>query len=501
MNVDALASANSETGSASLALPLLEAELSVPLIVDLDGTLLATDTLHESVVAGLKRYGLSNWLARCFMVRGRAHAKALFAQVLDEDDIASLPINSALVVFAEREAARGRKVVLATAANRMIAEKAARRFSFITEVIASDGETNLKGRAKGEELQRRYPSGFIYAGDSRADLEVWGRASGALFAGRSRRLAGKVRGSTDLLASFPGETIGLSTLRRGLRLGKWAKNALVFLPLILGGKAGDGAAWLHAFMAFVAMGLLASATYLANDLADLSEDRRHWSKRARPLANGDLPIAHGIAWLGGAGILAFALGAAVGLGCVLMLLLYLTLSLAYSIRLKRVPLVDAFVLAGLVTIRLALGVVVTGVVFSPWLAVFSMFIFLSLSLAKRLAEVTRMVAHGWDETAGRGYRASDAPLILAVGVSAMLAAVLIMVIYLINDAFPTGLYQRRNLRWGCVFVIFLWLSRIWLLCDRGELHDDLVAFVLKDRTSLVYGFVMVLIFLAAHVRI
>ena len=175
----------------------------------------------------------------------------------------------------------------------------------------------------------------------------------------------------------------------------------------------------------------------------------------------------------------------------------MSINLAYSFWLKREPLVDIFVLASLFTIRLALGLVVTDVVFSPWLFVFSMFIFLSLSAAKRQTEITRMVAHGLSQTPGRGYRAEDGPLVLSLGVGAMLATVLVMVIYLVADAFPEGFYRHPFFLWGFPIIIFLWLSRIWLLCHRGELNDDPVAFALKDRLSLAYGAAMVAMFAAA----
>lgn len=180
-----------------------------------------------------------------------------------------------------------------------------------------------------------------------------------------------------------------------------------------------------------------------------------------------------------------------------MLALYLILSLSYSFRLKREPIIDVFLLATLFTMRLAVGDVVTEVAFSRWLLVFAMFIFLSLSLAKRQTEITRMAAHGQQAAPGRGYKASDAPFVLAAGVATMMATVLIMIIYLIEDAFPKGFYKHPDLLWGFPAVIFLWLARIWLLCHRGELHDDPVVFALKDRVSLFYAGVMAVIFIAA----
>lgn len=483
-----------DAASSAQALPY---DISVPLVLDLDGTLIATDALHESLIFFLKRRAAEAWKVPYWIGAGRAIVKNRLAEVVTEEDVAGFPVNEDLIRFAEREAARGRKIAMATAADLAIAEMVARRFPFIEEIIASTDGLNLKGPAKAAEVMRRFPDGFVYAGDSHADLHVWELASGAVFVGSSARLEKSIAARTPLTVVFPTRTFNFPSLRRGLRLHQWAKNALIFVPLILGGKAHDATAWAHGLGGFLALGLLASATYLLNDLFDLTEDRRHWSKRNRPLASGDLSIAMGIALIAAGGIAAFALAFAIGAQCVAALAIYLAISLSYSFRLKREPMIDVFLLATLFSMRLALGVAVTGVVFSPWLFVFSMFLFLSLSSAKRQTEIMRLAAHGHDKAPGRGYRASDGPLMLALGVGSMMATVLIMVLYLVQDAFPAGLYKHPDFLWGFPAVIFLWLSRIWLMCHRDELHDDPVAFALKDRHSLFYGAVMVALFLAA----
>jgi 4-hydroxybenzoate polyprenyltransferase len=472
-------------------------DISLPLVVDLDGTLIATDALHESALFFVKRRGIAAWRIPFWTLSGRAVVKNRLAEVVTQEDVTVFPANDEIVALAERESVRGREIMLATAADFSIAEKIQRRFPFIKDVIASVDGRNLKGAAKAEEVVARFPGGFIYAGDSSSDLHVWSKASAAIFAGRSAVMKKKIETLTELAAVIPTKILDFPTLRRGLRFHQWAKNALVFIPLILGGKALDAAAWAHAFGGFAALSLLASATYLLNDLWDLAEDRRHWSKKNRPLASGDLPIATGIGLIAGGGAVAFAIAASLGPASVGALALYLAISLAYSFRLKREPIIDVFVLASLFSMRLGLGVVVTDVIFSPWLFVFSMFIFLSLSTAKRQTEITRMVAHGLDETPGRGYRASDSPLMLALGVATMVATVLIMVIYLVEDAFPAGFYQHPHFLWAFPLVLFLWLTRIWMLCHRGELHDDPVAFALKDRLSLFYGALMCAAFGAA----
>jgi 4-hydroxybenzoate polyprenyltransferase len=486
-----------QTDEAALFAKMLSCDVGVPLVLDLDHTLLATNSLHESLLVVLKRHTGRTREIPFWLLAGRATFKNRLAELCTEEDVKSLPANEHVIGFAEREARRGRRIVLATAADLSIAQKIQSRFPFISEVLASADGLNLKGSAKADQLARLYPDGFLYAGDSRADLHVWKKATGAIFVGRSAALAEKISRQVDLQAVLLTKTSPFRTLGKGLRIHQWAKNALVFVPLILGGKQEDPIAWLQALGAFVALSSLASATYLLNDLWDLPEDRQHWSKRNRPLASGQLSIAAGVTLMLAGGLLALVLGSMLGLACVGMLALYLALSLSYSFRLKREPIVDVFALATLFTMRLALGMVVIDVRFSPWLLVFSMFLFLSLSSAKRQTEIVRMVAHGHEKTPGRGYRAADGPLLLALGVGTMMATVLIMVIYLVEDAFPAGFYSRPVFLWGFPAIIFLWMSRIWLLCHRGELHDDPVAFALRDRASLCYAGLMVVLFAAA----
>jgi len=476
---------------------MLSCAIDLPLVLDLDHTLLATDSLHESLLLAIKRDAAKAWSIPFWLLAGRAILKSRLAEAVTEEDVQGLPANEEVVAFAEREARRGRRIVLATAADIAVAQMVQRRFPFIDEVLASSDGINLKGAAKADRLMQQFPKGFVYAGDSLADLHVWKKADGAIFVGRSAALPERLSRQVNFEAVVLTRASPLRTLRKGLRIHQWAKNTLVFVPLILGGKYQDPAAWLQILGVFTALSLLASATYLFNDLWDLSEDRRHWSKKARPLASGKLSIASGIALMCALGLAAFVLGAMIGPVCVGMLVLYLALSLSYSLRLKRMPIVDVFVLATLFTIRLAIGMMVIDVRFSPWLLVFSMFLFLSLSSAKRQTEIVRMVAHGHDRTPGRGYRADDGPLILALGVGTMMATVLIMVIYLVNDAFPAGFYKQPAYLWGFPAILFLWMSRIWLLCHRGALHDDPVAFALRDRLSLCYAGVVFTLFAAA----
>ncbi len=288
-----------------------------------------------------------------------------------------------------------------------------------------------------------------------------------------------------------------SILHRSLRLHQWAKNALLFVPLVLGGKTSDAGAWLTAMAGFVAIGLVASATYVINDFCDLSSDRNHWSKRYRPLASGELSIREAL-FLATCGLVAgFGIAASIGYGAALMLALYVTVTLSYSFAFKRVPILDVFILAALFTMRLGFGIVLGEVRISPWLLVFSMFVFVSLSTAKRHTELLRLVECGLKSISGRSYRVEDAPLTLGLGLASMLGAILIMILYLIEDAFPREYYSEPAFLWAVPAILFLFLGRIWLISQRGELRDDPVAFALQDKISLLLGTLMVVSFAAA----
>ena len=470
--------------------------LDRPLVLDLDLTLLRSDLLVECFVSAMRRNPFVLFAAVVWLMRGKAVLKQKLAAYAP-DDLEVIPANDRLVELAEREARRGRTVVLATASDELMARRVARRFAFIGDVIASDGQTNLKGRAKALALASRYPQGFLYAGDSAADLAVWRLADGAVginLAPATRRALLALRRPTLLLDDRPHP---LRVLVKATRLKQWAKNTLVFAPLFLAGAMTDPAAWRDALLAFLGLGLVASATYLLNDLFDLGDDRRHWTKRNRPLASGALPIARGLMLVPFLGLVGLALSALAGLAVLATVLLYTVITLAYSFHLKRVPVLDVSLLATLFTLRLFLGVVAIGAVISPWLFVFSMALFLSLSTAKRHTEVVRMALHGKTKTAGRGYIARDEPMLLALGLAAAMSAVVLFSLYLTAEAFQAAMYTAPGFLWATPILLFLWLGRIWLVSQRGELDDDPVAFALKDRPSLALGALLAAAFVSA----
>ncbi|MBI1250543.1 MAG: UbiA family prenyltransferase [Alphaproteobacteria bacterium] len=471
---------------------------SPPLALDFDGTLVRTDLLFEKLLRFMKQQPLSAWLALVWIVQGRAVLKRKLAERV-KLNVETLPVREDVVAYARAHAERGRVVVVATASDVETAREAVAHIApFAREVIGSDGRTNLKSRAKAKALAARFPEGFVYAGDSRADIKVWREAQGAVCVGRSPSLTRIAEQTTQLETAIPDRRPSLDTWIRAFRVHQWTKNLLVFAPLLLSGHAGDLRAWLVSAVGFFGLGLAASATYILNDLMDLDDDRAHWTKRHRPFASGDLTIASGLI----VAPLALAAGFAMVVStlnwaALAILCVYLVTSLAYSLRIKRVPILDATVLGALFTLRLALGAALVYVPPSPWLFVFSMVLFTSLSFAKRATEIMRLAARGLQSAPGRGYRAGDANVVISLGVSLGMIALLVMVLFLIQEVERRDFYGSPEFLWLTPPLLGLWLGRIWLLLSRGELDDDPVAFAIRDRVSIVLGAGMLAAFCAA----
>ena len=471
----------------------------LPLVLDLDGTVVRSDMLLEAMLVFLKKRPWDIFLIIWWMLKGRAFLKHKLANETDID-ILSLPLNQALLSYVAEQGERGRPIYVATAANISVAKQVAARLPNIREVIASDDQTNLKGPQKARVLQERFPQGFAYAGDAMADLCVWKVAKAAVVVEAPRQVVSAAQKHTTIEKILPRHSLWKPFIK-AIRPHQWAKNGLVFVPLFLAGRLGDAQAIMATILAFWGINLVASATYLVNDLLDLSDDRRHWSKNKRPLASGDLPIRIGIMSVPVILLLGLALSLLAGKSALLIVIAYIAATLAYSFGLKRYPIIDGFTLASLFTLRLGLGIAAAGTVASPWLLVFSMFLFGSLSFAKRHTEVSGVLMRGGEEVRGRGYQTLDLPLILANGVATGICAVLILVLYIIDDAFTQTFYGDITWLWGFPIFLFLFISRIWLMCQRGLMKDDPVAFAIRDRMSLALGGGMVTCFVAAWIGI
>jgi 4-hydroxybenzoate polyprenyltransferase len=283
-------------------------------------------------------------------------------------------------------------------------------------------------------------------------------------------------------------------LLRALRVHQWAKNLLIFVPLFVGHGYGDPAKAVAAALGFLVLCALASATYMINDIADLKSDRAHPTKRWRPFASGALPVAAGFTAAPIIIIVALAAGYMLSPGFAAALLAYCIVTLAYSFGLKRVPLLDVFIIGLLFTLRIVMGSEVADLGHSPWLLSFAFAFFLSLALAKRHGEVLRAARIDAGEIAGRGYRGDDWPITLSFGIGTGLVSVIIMLLYMTNDAAPSGFYRQTAWLYAIPILVSLWLMRVWLLSHRLELQDDPVVFALKDGVSLVLALLVAVVF-------
>jgi 4-hydroxybenzoate polyprenyltransferase len=453
----------------------------LPLAVDLDGTLLKTDVLFESLALALKR---ALWLviAAPFIavLRGKPALKRLAARVAPLDP-ATLPYRDDVLVWLRAEHARGRTLLLATAADRAPAEAIAAHVGVFARVLASDGAGNLKGARKAVALSRAFPDGFAYAGDSRADLAVWAQARAIVLVDAApdvERAAARL--GAPMEQRFARTDHGWRAWLRALRVPHWSKNLLIFAPIFAALRFADPSAWTAALAGFAVLCALASATYVLNDLADLAEDRAHRDKRHRPFAAGALPVAAGLAAAPAA--IAVSLGLALALGAAFLAAAaaYVVGTLAYSLALKRIAFLDALVLAGLFVLRVQMGVALIAAPFSPWLPGFAFALFLSLALLKRDAEL-----HGAVRAlriAGRGYRGGDRLLVRALGVASGAAAVAILILYALSAAAARGFTAPLWLL-ALAPIVGLWLVRVWRRAAHGRLEGDPVAFALRDWPS------------------
>ncbi|WP_240791268.1 UbiA family prenyltransferase [Roseomonas sp. AR75] len=461
----------SETAASAVA------PVGLPLCVDLDGTLLRSDALIDAVLA----LGATSDLLDALRVlpEGRAAFKARVA-ALAALDPAILPYNKALVAWLRAERRAGRRIVLATAADARVAHAIAAHLDLFDEVLASDGVRNNKGAAKADSLVRRFGlHGFAYAGDSAADLAVWRVAGAAVLVNASPRVAQAAARLAPVERRFDRDEGAARAALRAMRPHQWVKNLLVFVPVLAAEAAHDGNSWLIAATMFAAFCCTASAIYLLNDLADLHADRRHPRKRHRPIASGALSPSQALAFaalLLGAGL--WLAGAADG---VLIVLAYGLLSLGYTLRLKEMPLVDVFMLAGLYAIRLYGGGVATDHGLSLWLLGFASFLFLGLAILKRVAELGDARISG-RTLARRGYGVADLAMLQIFGVVASFAACVVLALF-VQEKSQAGIYARPEALWGSVPLILFWQCRLWLSTARGYMHDDPIVYASRDWVS------------------
>lgn len=458
----------------------------VPLCVDLDGTLVRTDILMESVLGLVKKRPWALIQIAGWLLQGKAHFKERIADLVDLD-VRTLPYDARVLALLSAERERGRILVLATATHRKYAHQIAEYLGCFDEVIATDANTNIKAEIKGQALVSRFgEGGFDYLGNDQADLSVWRRARQAIVVNPPSGLVKKVEKVAHVAHVLDRPRATVRSYGKALRLHQWLKNILVFVPLLTAHKVNDLTAITASVVAYFAFGLVASSVYVLNDLMDLEADRQHVRKRHRPFAAGEISLVQGI-------LMVPTLLVAGALLCTwlrpmfgITLVAYYCITLVYTFRLKQLVLVDVIALAALYTLRIVAGAAAIDVVPSFWLLAFSVFIFLSLALVKRYSELLVMRQDGKEAPEGRGYQLGDLSVLVSLGAASGYTAVLVAALY-INSGDVLRLYRHPEALWMLCPLILYWISRVWLLAHRGEMHDDPVVFAIRDSWSKTIG--------------
>jgi 4-hydroxybenzoate polyprenyltransferase/phosphoserine phosphatase len=467
----------------------------VPLCVDLDGTVIRTDSLAESVLAAVKARPYRAILLPFWVMRGKAGFKEKVAQCGTLDP-ATLPYNLELLEYLKQEKSTGRTLVLATGANEAVGRSVFDHLGIFDLVLASDSQRNLTGKIKCQELVGRYGvRGFDYVGDSDADLQVWSEARKAVLVNCTQSTVNRVQLQTPVVKTFAADT-DWTDLFRAFRVHQWSKNLIVFLPLVASHRVFDSLAFFSCVTVFIAFCFCASGAYMLNDLLDLPSDRRHAIKRNRPFASGAVPIWLGLLWSPALMFAGMAIGFVLRPTVGLVLLIYISLTVAYSSYFRSVTLIDVFLLATLYTIRVIGGHEAAQIVYSNWLLGFSIFFFLSLGLLKRATEVRDLRQQAAAISTGRGYRTDDLEILTGAGLVSGGMAVLILAVYVTSPDVAI-LYKYPYLMLLLCPLLFYWLIRIWMLVQRGEMHADPVVFALRDKTTYYLLAIVAVLVLAA----
>ena len=457
------------------------AEINDPLVVDLDGTFINTDLLHEGIILLFKKNPLYIFLCLFWLTKGKAcFKKNIFARVNLRYDL--LPCNPELLVFLHKEYCKGRKLILATASPQVCARKIGEIYPIFDEIYGTK-KINLKGTNKLKVLIDEFGAfKFDYIGNSKPDLRIFTSSRYSYLVNPSKSLEKKTKSVSNLKHSWKSQKVGLKDYLKAIRAYQWIKNLLIFVPLITSHSFSSVSVILQATWAFFAFSFAASAGYIINDILDLDSDRAHPGKKFRPFASGKLSIPRGLslAFI----LLVTGLFIAMQLNFFFSVILttYFVISLSYSIYFKKILLYDVFILALLYSIRVFAGAVVISVSVSFWLIAFSIFIFLSLAFVKRYSELMKISNNRGLEDRGREYRMGDLGLLQIMGIVSGFLSVVVFSLY-INSPEVYELYTYPKILWAISLLFLFWISRIWVITNRGNMTDDPIVFTIKDPHS------------------
>jgi 4-hydroxybenzoate polyprenyltransferase len=470
-------------------------DTEIPLYVDLDGTLIKTDLLFESLIEFIKKNPFKIILSIKWLLKGKAYLKNKLAQNT-LIDIENLPYNEPFLSYLKNERNKGRKIILATASNYTLAKRISNQLNIFSEIIASDEKENIKGKTKLNHIIENSGNGlFDYAGNSKSDLIIFKHAKSSILVNFNKKLLSRST-SIHVAKSFTPANSILRTFIKALRPHQWIKNLLIFTPLFVSNQWSNPNMIIRASIGFISFSLIASSVYVINDIFDIQNDRSHIKKKYRPFAAGNISIGHGLI------LILFLIFAGLFVGYFLdviyffLLMTYIIFNFLYSVYLKKILLIDILILSQFYTLRIFSGGVITNIVLSFWLIAFSVFVFFSLAIAKRYAELNLSIKINKKNIKGRGYTIDDLNILNIMGVTSGYIGVLILALY-INSPEVVLIYSSPKILWGICLIFLFWISYIWLKASRGELDEDPLTFAIKDRISLVvFSILMIDIILA-----
>lgn len=453
-------------------------------VCDLDDCLLKTDLLYEQWLVLLKTKPGLFILSFFWLFKGRAFFKSQLSQHVAISP-SSLPYREGVVhLLKSSRAEQFNTLILASASPTSWVKDIANHLDLFHHSLGSSSELNLKGANKYQAIKTLVGENtFTYIGDHPVDYEIWKHSSEIVAVNPSRGLRDKINllaKPTKFITDEPVKTWKL--IFKQLRPHQWIKNTLVLLPALAGHKVWNLEVLSNSLLAFAGFSMAASFVYVLNDLLDLKSDRSHHTKKFRPFASGNLPIKWGLLLLPSLLLACLLFSALLPLQFSAWICVYLGLNLAYSFYLKQSVVVDIIILSIMYTLRIFAGAAATGVPVSEWLLSFSTLFFFSLACVKRYTEIIR--SKNKITLDGRGYRQVDHTMIQSLGVGSGLISLLIILLYLQSKDVRSLYSQPQNL-WFATPILLFWISRIWILTNRDEVHDDPVVFAVKDKISWV----------------
>lgn len=467
--------------------------ISIPLCVDLDGTLIKSDTIIESTLLAIKSKPIIFFLLFFWILNGKNYFKKRITNIATPNP-EILTYNVEVINFIKEEQAKGRQIILTTATTQNIANSISEYLNMFDLVISSTDNFNNRSKNKSQILIDKFGfKNFDYIGNGYADLEVWKSSRNALVVSDNKSLianAGKISEVTKIFK--PTNKSKIQLLIKQLRVFQWLKNILIFIPFILAHKFGNTSVYLTSILGFLSFSFLSSFVYIVNDLLDIESDRNHHTKSKRPIASSELSIPFAftvglILCISSFAISIFVLKSTF----TLYLLAYLILTSSYSIKLKKIFVIDILTLSILYTLRLMAGADLTYAPISKWLLAFSVFIFLSLSIIKRYTEILNAVKDRKENIMGRAYEISDINLLQSMGITSGLISVLVFILYIFSPE-VIMLYGQPSFLMPVILIILYWIIRIWFLAQRGLVDEDPIIFTAKDKQSYLITFLIVL---------